>query len=233
MRFTCLPCPRALLGATALLSITPIAASAPPTLLLQATTSLQHRGLSRSAGHPAAAISIDQPLGDAAYLGVTFATIDLPGRPDEIRRTLVESYLGRSVSVGDNWRLRGDLVRYDFPNALEFSYTEIALGWSFRQAISGRLTYTRDALGENEPGGAVELSGHYPLADRWRLTATGGAQFFDRDTWNNHGFWRLGVQWLHQRVAVQLAGEGTLGDVNGIQGDRGDARLVLSISYAR
>ncbi|MEO0421797.1 MAG: hypothetical protein AAF184_05645 [Pseudomonadota bacterium] len=233
MRSTPFPCPRGALCVLTLLLFAPVAMAVPPTLLLQATTSLQHRGLSRSAGHPAVAVSVDQPLGDAAYLGVTFATIDLPGRPGETRRTLVESYLGRSVSLGDNWTLRGDLVRYDFPNALEFSYTELALGWSFRQSISGRLTYTRDALGENEPGGAVEVSGHYPLADHWRLTATGGAQFFDRDVWNDHGFWRVGVQWLHRRVAVQLAGEGTVGDVNGIQGDRGDTRLVLSISYAR
>lgn len=206
--------------------------AAPPTLLLQATTSLQHRGLSRSAGHAAASLTLDQGVGEQGYLGATVATIDLPGR-EEARKVLVESYLGRSVSLGDDWRLRGDIVRYDFPGALEFSYTEVALGWHYRQSISGRITYTRDALGEPEPGGSVEITGHYPISARWTLGVTGGGQFFDRDIWNDHGYWRVGFRWQRGRFAAQVAGEGTVGDVAGIQGDRGDTRLVLSVGYSR
>ncbi len=202
------------------------------TILVQAHSSLQHRGLSRSAGHASATIGIDQSLANTWYLGANLATIDLPAGPQETRDLMTQAYLGRRFTPAESWSLTASAVRYDFPDAWDLGYTELAVDWRYRDAVSGRVTYSPDALGEPESGGSMEVTGRQPIGERWSASASLGTYLLARDVWNSYGYWRVGVSWLRAPFGIRLGVEGTIGDTQGIFGDRGDTRLVISVGYA-
>ncbi|MEM7585709.1 MAG: TorF family putative porin [Acidobacteriota bacterium] len=133
------------------------------------------RGFSRSTSESAVQLGLAYRLPSGFVAGGWASTVRFEsnaGVPDE-REVELQGYLGFGRSLGRGWSASALFVRYEFPDAggVDNGYHEFSTSLYFRELAAVTVSYTPQYLGGAASGVFVELSGRYPLASGFDLSA--------------------------------------------------------------
>jgi uncharacterized protein (TIGR02001 family) len=169
------------------------------------------RGLTRSLNEAAIQGSIalhgEQPW--AAGVWVTSTELyEGAGRHAEI-----DYFVSGEVPLSRDWRLGGQVTRYEFTGEYAFSYdyTDFAMSLTFQDTITASVTwspdysyYTRYGPVSDDTMVSYELFARHPINRHWQLMAgVGRTEFGSRE--REYDFWSCGGQFSWERLGVSLS----------------------------
>jgi len=180
---------------------------------LGGTSDFVFRGLSLTRGKPAAQTSVDIEFPKEFYVGAFLATCDPnagPSPPVEL-----------DIWAGRYWRMSQDfsadvrLSQYTYPDdprRKSYNRTELTGSIGFRNQLYVAAIYSPNTVAlASSPGyaegnaWAVEMSGRYPLGERFALSAGFGHYGLDEIYHDSYNYWNLTLTATLEPFEVQLA----------------------------
>lgn len=180
---------------------------------LGGTSDFVFRGLSLTRGKPAAQASVDVEFPREFYVGAFAATCDPnqgPSPPFEM-----DIWAGRYWRVSENFSADVRLSQYtyyDDPRRVSYDRTEITGTLGFRNQLFAAAIYSPNTKAvASSPGyddgnaWALELSGRYPIGDRFAVSAGFGHYGLDDIYHDSYNYWNLTLSATLEPFELQLA----------------------------
>lgn len=186
---------------------------------LGVTSDFVFRGLSLTRGGPAPQASLDVEFPREFYVGGFVAAADPnPGPSPGVE---FDVWAGRYWSLPRAFSVDLRLSQYTYPDdprRVSYDRTELTgtLGWRNRLFLSAIYSPNTRAVGSspgyrNDGAWALEVSGSYPLNDRFAVAAGVGHYDLDGVYGASYGYWNATVTARIQPFEIQLAYLGTEG----------------------
>jgi uncharacterized protein (TIGR02001 family) len=177
------------------------------------TSDLVFRGLSLTRGKPAAQASIDVEFPREFYVGAFVATCDPnagPSPPVE-----VDIWAGRYWRMSENFSADVRLSQYTYPDdprRVSYNRTEITGTLGYRNQLYAAAIYSPNTKAvASSPGyeegsaWALELSGRYPINDRFALSAGFGHYDLHDVYHDSYNYWNVTLTATLKPFELQLA----------------------------
>jgi uncharacterized protein (TIGR02001 family) len=180
---------------------------------LGGTSDFVFRGLSLTRGDPAAQMSIDIEFPKEFYVGAFVATCDPnPGPSPPVEMDIwAGRYWRMSESISADLRL-SQYTYPDDPRRVSYNRTEITGTLGYRNQLFIAAIYSPNTKAvASSPGydegdaWAVELSGRYPIGERFAVSAGIGHYGLDEVYHDSYSYWNVTVTATLAPFELQLA----------------------------
>ena len=198
-----------------------------------ASTDNVFRGISESAGDPAAQAGVHYGWNSGAFAGLRGASTrrrSAAGLQDTLE---LDAFLGYGFTPADAWSLRTLWVHYAYPwsNPVRRGYDELAIDATWRGCVT-----LSAAASPNRPGAG---GGRYPaydyeLALRWpvggAVSLDAGVGYYDLSQVYDtaYAYWSGGVTYAPGPLSLDLTWIGTDAEARAAYGDTAGSRVVAS-----
>lgn len=208
------------------------------------TSDYVHRGLTQSSGQPAVQGGLSLRIPQGFYVGAWASTLDTTelgpdfGDGDGYE---IDILLGLARPLSADWGYHLNLGRYTYADnrsILDYDYTELAAGFSWRERVRLNLAYSPDSTDHTRAGAALsgaryvaEIGAEWPLT-RW-LSATAGYGYQDAQAVSEvrFSYYSAGVNLRWRRYALGLTQFGTSDAAQGRWADgRGESRFAANLA---
>jgi uncharacterized protein (TIGR02001 family) len=180
---------------------------------LGGTSDFVFRGLSLTRGKPAAQMSLDIEFPREFYVGVFAATCDPnPGPSPPVE---MDIWAGRYWRLSESFSADVRLSQYTYPDdprRVSYNRTEITGTVGFRNQLFAAAIYSPNTKAvASSPGydegnaWAVELSGRFPIGERFALSAGVGHYGLEDIYADSYNYWNLTLSATLAPFEVQLA----------------------------
>jgi uncharacterized protein (TIGR02001 family) len=177
------------------------------------TSDLVFRGLSLTRGKPAAQASIDVEFPREFYAGAFIATCDPnPGPSPPVE---MDVWAGRYWRMSENFSADVRLSQYTYPDdprRVSYNRTEITGTLGYRNQLYAAAIYSPNTKAvASSPGyeegnaWALELSGRYPINDRFALSAGFGHYDLHDVYHDSYNYWNVTLTATLKPFELQLA----------------------------
>lgn len=180
---------------------------------LGGTSDFVYRGLSLTRGKPAAQASLDVEFPKEFYVGAFLATCDPnPGPSPAVE---FDVWAGRYWRLSENFSADARLSQYTYPDdprRVSYNRTEITGTLGYRNQVFVAAIYSPNTKAvASSPGyaegdaWALELSGRYPLGERFSVSAGVGHYGLDDIYGGSYNYWNLTFTATLAPFELQLA----------------------------
>lgn len=219
--------------ATLLISVAATAPGAELTGYAGVTTDYVKRGVSQSAGDPAAQIGFDVAFTNGLFAGFWGSTVDIDNGPSRHRDRETNYYVGFAHDISSLWRVTGHVVAYRYPGQtgnVDYGYDEYSAGVSYDDRIWLEYSHTPDLYDSGLSAWNADLYAEWFETGPW--VVGGGGGYYDTSNLTNgaYWYWSLGAtgSFRYADVDVRFHDTSRWVPIIGTK-DRADSRAVLTI----
>ena len=200
---------------------------------LSVTTDYVKRGVSQSAGDPAAQLGVDVAFSNGLFAGFWGSTIDIDNGPSRHRDKETNYYVGFARDLANLWRVTGHIVAYRYPGQtgnVDYNYDEYSVGVSYNDRIWLEYSHTPDLYNTGLSAWNADLYTEWFETGPWAVGGGGG--YYDTSNLTNrtYWYWSMGATGSFKYADVDVRFHDTSRPVPIISTqERADSRAVLTI----
>lgn len=216
-----------------LILVTAAATGAEFTGYVGVTTDYVKRGVSQSAGDPAAQLGVDLAFKNGLFAGFWGSTIDIDNGPSRHRDKETNYYVGFAQDISDLWRITGHVVAYRYPGQtgnVDYNYDEYSVSVSYDDRTWLEYSHTPDLYNTGRSARNADLYAEWFETGSWAVGGGGGWYDTSKLTNSAYWYWSLGATGSFKFADVDVRFHDTSRSVPIISTqDRADSRAVLTI----
>lgn len=131
------------------------------------TTDYVWRGSTQSDGGPAAQAGFKLAADSGFYGSVWGSSVDFPAVPDA--STELDITLGWGRSLGENWAVDANVLRYVYPGTQGLDWNEVNATATYRQSVWLGVGHSTNALALHDRGTYAQVGGKHAFGERFRV----------------------------------------------------------------
>lgn len=179
------------------------------------------RGSTQTHGDPAVQAGFKVAGASGFYGSVWGSSVELA--PDTHASSELDSTLGWSKALSDDWALDVNVLRYQYPSTtVDLNWTELNSTLTFKNKYWASLGWSDEALGYDASGAYALVGAKFPVNDKLRFEAAFAHYFLDDTVVAEDGYTHGSVSavWaFHAPFEVRVTAHGTDSNAKHVFGD--------------